>query len=383
MLKKITAILACIILTTSLTACKNDENSSNADNSQNTDITPENKQKIGFMYSGGANENIANQKTDEIRKSLNSDYVETVYIENVSAGQIDKAVKTLVDDGCTVVVSTSNKLAKVLAETVPKHPDVKFLNMNGSKSTGNMTSFKTKIYQASYIAGVSAAYNTKSEKFAVVIESNMYNSIPMINAFALGAQLILENSETRVYYANTEEQSKKAVDAAIKDGCDVILTYQNTEFAYNYAKGKNVWLIGGEVTSESLSETKNLFSFSTDWSKYITDTINEIVNDEWEPELYHGGLNQENIKIGKISDKASENTVGIVQQIENYVRTGQAPIFKGEVKNSTGTIVIFKDIILKPEEIDLIEWAAQGVVGAGNFTEITTDEKPSTFEIKR
>lgn len=383
MLKKITAILACIILTASLTACKNDDNSSSIDNSQGSDALPENKQKIGFMFSGEAGGNTTNKQIDEVRKSLNSDFVETVYIENVSASQINKAVKTLVDDGCTIVVSTSNNLSKVLLETTPLHPDVKFLNMNGIKSTENMTSFKTKIYQASYIAGVAAAYNTKSEKFAVVIESNMYNSIPMINSFALGSQLILENSEIRVYYANTEEQSKKAVDAAIKDGCDVILTYQNTEYAYNYAKSKNIWLIGGEVSDESLSKTKNLISFSTDWSKFLEDQVKQIIDDTWKSELYFGGLNQDNIKIGSISDSASENTKGVVEQIENYVRTGQAPIFKGEVKNSTGTIVIFKDIVLKPEEIDTIEWVVQGVVGGGNFTEISTDQKPSTFEIKR
>ena len=379
MLKKITAILTCVILSLSLTACNKGENSNESNSSGES--SPK-KEKVGFMYSGTVENTVLNKNLENIRKTLNSDNVETVYIENVSASQIDKAVKTLVDAECTTIASTSNKFSKVLYDSAAKYPDIKFINLGGIKSSTNISSYKSKGYQATYIAGVASAYNTKSKKFAVIIESNMPGSLPIINAYALGSQLILPNSQIRVYYANTLEESKKAVDAAISDGCDVLLTYQSNEYAYNYAKTKNVWLVAGEVSTESINKDKTLLSFNSDWSTYYQNQIKSLQENQWKSEIYFGGLNQNNVVIGNISPKASKNTVGVIEQIEQFVRTGQAPIFKGEVKDNVGTIVIFKDITLKPEEIELIEWVSQGVVGAGNFTEINTEEKATSFEIK-
>ena len=382
MLKKFCTVILTILLTISLTSCKNDEDTSSQTSEVNDGDNQITNQKIGFIYNNGVDENIINTQIEEIRKSLNNDNVQTVYIENVSAGQLEKAIKTLEEDGCTSIVSTSSKFSKILNEVAPKYPKIKFLNMGGTKTSDNISAFKPKNYQAAYIAGVAAAYNTKSEKFAIITEPHMYNSLADINAFALGTQLILENGQTRVYYATSKEESQKAVDAAINDGCDIIFAYQNTENAYNYAKTKNIKLIGGEISDQSIDKNKTIISFKTNWSEYFKAQADKLVHNQWTAQNYYGSINLSNVIISDVYENSADKTKDIVEKIKSYVLNGQAPIFQGEIKDNNDTIAVFKDVVLTESQIESISWVAKGVIGAGNFTEINSTDIQTDFEIK-
>lgn len=394
-LKKLSALLALCLMLGCLSGCDGGESSSGgtAESSETgeTGETGESGEgqdeivKVGYIFKGDCS--VESCSTDAcVQRVEASKYsnVETYYIDNVNISDFSTAVQKLMEAGCTYIVSANPRFTNVLTDVAGKNMNVNFISFGARIRTVNVYAYTAQMYEASYIAGMAAAFNSETEKIGIVVDPDLVYNIPVINAAALGTQLVYQNAELITALAAKENEIHKAVDALAAKGCDVIISYTESAETVAYCESKGIKVIGNKDYSETADQYDNLLMyFYTDQDSFYLAQFKQMDMDTWEPDEYVGTLANSVINISPAQDCAKKDTQAIVDALIPKVACGDAYIFSGELKNTAGNIALQMGSSLEPAEIYTMDWYVLGVNNElGTFIEPTLDLEINDFEIQ-
>lgn len=385
-LKILAAMLAlCTVMTA--TGCNDDKESSDSGTAEATsEVSTEEAEplaKVGYIYHGDVDDNgfTAEINGQRLKASQHSD-IESVYIENVTISDFETAVKTLVEYGCTHVVACHPVYTNILTTTAGKYMNVDFIGYGSRIPTVNIFAYNEQPYQAAYVAGMAAAYNSDTEKIGIVVDPDMLYSTPIVNAAALGMQLVYTNAEMMVCYATHDNEVEKAVNSLYNAGCDVIICYTETAHTADYCEEKGIDFIGCMNYTETAKDYSNmLMYFYSQRDSFFLSQFKQLTLDTWEPSEFTGTLANGVINVSQALPAAKAGTQDILNALIPKVSTEQAYIFTGELKNNSGNIMIMQSDIMEPSEIYTMEWYVQGVVFHDNFREPEYELDTNEFEI--
>jgi len=235
------------------------------------------------------------------------------------------------------------------------------------------------------VCGIAAAHNTESNVIGVVADLGEYNVYGVVNGFVLGAaELWGAHTDVRVNWAwsNSHSEIEAAVDDLIAQGCDVIMSYMESDYAVKYCKNKNVKVVANCYNMPELAPDNYISGFFFNFSTFLVDEIRSIVNDNYNPRVYSGDIAAGMARLVNFGLNVKEGTEKICQTLYDYIKAGKARVFTGEIKNTDGVVMIEKGQSIAFDNIKKINWLVQGVRKTGDFTEINENPVGSTYEIK-
>lgn len=345
--------------------------------------------KVGFIYSGPVEGSTTNLMFEaaraQVKKSLG---LESCYIENVLVADFPEAVNTLRDDGCNIIVSCSPRFANSVDREAKTLNGTTYLSFGGSGTSSNTTSFGGELYQTAAVCGMAAAYNLDplSNKIGIVADPGEYNVYGVLDAFCLGAaEITLAQTDVRVNWAwsNSNSEIEAAVDDLIDQGCDVIMSYMESDYPVRYAAGRGVKLIANAANMPELAPDDYLTGYHFNFSTHVVDKIRSVINGNFNPTVYRGDIAAGMIRLVNYSPNCKSGTETICTKYYDYIKSGSAKIFTGEIKNANGVVTVEKGQSLDASHIFQVNWLVQSVRKTNSFTEIIEDPQSSDFVIHR
>lgn len=386
-LKKISSVLAVGMLITCLAGCGGDTSSADEGTTETGEVETaevEETVKIGYIFKGDCDKDglVAQMNADRLAACAYTD-VQTCYIENVSTADFPEAVRKLVAAGCTYIVSTSSRYVNVLNDVAGKNMDLNFVSYGAKTRTVNVAAYTDHIYEGAYVAGMAAAYNSESEKIGIVVDPELLYNTPVINAAALGTQLVYADAQLITAFASADHEIRSAVDALSAKGCDVIISYTESKETVKYCDSKNIKVIGNvDFGAEAENYDDLMFSYYVDHNSYYLAQFKQMDLDTWEPLERVGNLANGGVNISAVRDSAKEGTQDIIDALVPKLSSGEADIFKGELKNTDGNVMLQLTKVMEPNEIYGMTWYVLGVdTSAGVFVEQKDELEINPFDI--
>ncbi|MBP3921424.1 MAG: BMP family ABC transporter substrate-binding protein [Ruminiclostridium sp.] len=377
---RLIAISLAMIFT--LCACSGDGGTPSGENSSLPYEKTEGEAKVGYIYDRPVAADNFTYMFEKSRKDLETALeVETCYVDNITVSAFEDAVKALKNEGCNIIISASNGFANAAYSVAKKDKDIYVLSYGGTASLSNLTCFQPKMYQPAFIGGTVAAYNSNSHRIGIVCDDIMYQSYAVMAAFVFGVQEIYKADETdvRIVYANTNEETEAGVNKLVSENCDVIFFYQPSDYGMFYCDSLGVKSIGFTSDVEYSAKNKGLMGYYLNWATFITDTVRTCMYDNYEPEVYVGGFKEAFVKITDYTSKCKDETDTIADTLYEYVRNGSAKIFVGEIRDNDNRARVGNNKVLTHKEILEVDYLVYGVLGAENL--IKPVEKPPVSDM--
>lgn len=306
--------------------------------------------KIGVLYIGSSSETSGYTYAHEIgiqgmANNIGLDDTQIVRKENVSDSDekaVKEALQDCVDKNCNVIFATSWGYMKQTEKFAKKYPDIYFAHATGYLSNGkNFTNYFGRIYQARYLSGIVAGLKTKTNRIGYVSAMGTDNSecTGGVDAFAIGVESV--NKKAKIYVAVTNswyspDYEKKASDALIKAGCDVLAQHCDTTAPQEASENNGTWAIGYNSDMSKETPKATLTSVIWNWSAYYTSYISSIVNASYSGENYYGGMKENLVSLTELSSLCDDQTAEKVKEAKEKIISGDFGVFDGVLKTNTG-----------------------------------------------
>lgn len=136
-----------------------------------------------------------------VTQELFKDWLETTYVESVSADKIGDTIDTLVQQGYHVIFTTSFEFMDPTLAKANEYKNVMFWHCSGYKRAPNMGTYFADLYQVYYLNGLIAGALTKTGNIGYVAAYTIPEVVRHINAFAIGAKEVGEQlgKDIKVY----------------------------------------------------------------------------------------------------------------------------------------------------------------------------------------
>lgn len=382
-LKRIAVLLA-LCMTIGLTGCSKEGDESSSDSSGETSEVTEAPRKVGYIFHDSADRNgFSGQMSLQRVMASNRCSMDTCYIDNVSITDFEKAVKALVSEGCTEIVSGSAVFTNMLDSLANKYMNINFISYGSTSSPANVSCYTETPYQGAYVAGMAAAFNSDAQKIGFIGDTDLLYTTASINAAALGMQLVFKEATLYSATATRDSEIEDAIDELLKQGCDVIICYTESPHSVEYCEEKGVRYIGSlDYSGEEDNYPNMLMYFCSRRYSYFLAQFKQMQLDTWQTEVYTGTMSNGTIDVSKALSAAKPGTQQIRDALVPKLTSGDALVFSGELKDTTNSVRYMQSDTMSDAQIMMMDWYVLGVEHLGSFRQLQTDLPPNDFQVK-
>lgn len=313
-----------------------------------TGISKENI-KVGVLYITDPGEGSGYSYTHDLgilgmqnNLGLSSDQIVRKIVDDGDEAATRTAIEECIDEGCSVIFTTSWGYMEVTAQMAEEYPNIYFSHGTGYMSNGsNFNNYFGRIYQARYLSGIVAGMNTDSNKIGYVAAQDSSNSEVTggIDAFAIGVAEVNPDAQIYVVVTNSwyDPQAEEAASKKLLEmGCDVMSQHCDTPYPQTLAQEYGVYGIG--YNSDMSKETPDscLCSVIWNWSAYYTSAVQSVINGSWSGNNYYGGMNEGLVQITGLASFCVEGTQEKVDEAKASILDGSNNVFDGVLETNTG-----------------------------------------------
>ena len=333
---------------------------------KNVKITRENI-KVGFVYNGLITDEGYTQCQDAGRRALVKSGIPTMYVENISDGNLTaySFIEDLIAEGCNVIYACSYGFMDSIVLASQQHPDVIFGHCSGIMQSENLSNYFGKMYQARYLSGIVAGLKTRKNRIGYVAAYKIPECIRGINAFTLGVQSVNPDAVVEVQWTNTwydPKVEKEGADKVLAKGCDVIAQHQDTPAVQLAAQKVGAFCIGYNFIPKKVAAPKSFLTAPVfNWDVFIVDDIKRILDGTWESRSYWEGLDTGIVDLAELTELCAPGTEEKVREAKNKIINGELFIFEGELYDADGNLRVPANERMTDDEIKNMTWFVRGV----------------------
>lgn len=326
---------------------------------------------IGFLFIGPITDGGYNQAQYEGTRAVEDyfgDRVKILYAENVAEEKQD--VKTnainMIDNGASIIISTSFGHMDGTDELASEYPDVTFLHFSGFKMNDtNFGNYFGAMEEARYLSGIVAGMTTKTNKLGYVAAYPYTEVIIGINSFFLGAKSVNPDVTMNVVYINSWGDAaleQAAAESLLAQGCDVLTQHADTSAAQTAAEKEGCYAVGYNMDNSAVAPGSFLTAPIWHHEAYLIPVIEKIIAGEYVPESYYGTMADGYIGLAPLTDLVSAEAKAKVAEVEAQIIAGDYPIFVGPLKDNMGNEIVPEgEAITSREDIWKMEWILEGI----------------------
>ena len=332
---------------------------------------------VGFIYVGPRDDYGYNQAHADgaaaVRKMRGVKVMEEERVPETS--DVQKTMQSMIElDGAKVVFPTSFGYfdPHVLA-MAKKYPDITFLHCGGlwneKVHPANVGSYFGYIDECQYLSGIIAGHTSKSKKLGFVAAKPIPQVRRNINAFALGARSVDPAITCMVIFTGDWSQPVKEAEATnslIDQGVDVITCHVDSpKVVIESAERRGIYSCGYHTSQASLAPKGYLTGAEWNWEKVYTDYMKAYLAGKKLPNLLRGGLKEGIVKTSAYGAPVSDAAKKAADAVKAQLMDGTFVIFKGELKDNNGKVVIpgGKSLVQTAIELESMDYLVEGVVG--------------------
>lgn len=279
--------------------------------------------KIGIIYVGDVSTGYTNnfvKGQNAIEKTYDT-RVQIISKFNVAEDQVEAPLKELVDDGCTLIFTTSYGYGEKTKEYAQKYPHIQFCqatcdNANEEPVLSNYHTFMGRVHEGKYISGVVAGMKlkemidqgkiTKDQAKAGYVGAYPYAEvISGYTAFLLGIRSVVPETTMIVRYTNTWDNyhaEKTCAEQLIQDGCIIISQHSDTSgpaAACEETKlHKNVYYVSYNESMSDIAPTTYLCGCKINWNHYMLKATEAVLNEKPIENYISGTINGQDAGAG-------------------------------------------------------------------------------------
>ena len=238
----------------------------------------------------------------------------------------------------------------------------------------NVGFYFSELAEPAYLAGIVAAYASKTGKLGYVVPKAIPVVLRELNSFALGARsvnpaIVIQTVFTGDWSLPVKEA--EATNTLIDQNADVITSrVDSLKAVITTAEGRGVFSIGYHINQASLAPKGYLTGVEWNWGKIYT-TYAEMLRagktlmDKGIPPVIAGGLKDDFCKLSPYGSAVSQEAKKAVETARAKLLDGSLVIFKGELKDNKGKVVIpaGTQYTLQDPQLQSMNWLVEGVVG--------------------
>jgi simple sugar transport system substrate-binding protein len=332
---------------------------------------------IGFIYVGPKSDYGYNQAHAQgaavIAKLPGVKIREEEMVPETSA--VQKTMESMINlDGATVLFPTSfGYFDPHILKEAAKYKNVTFLHCGGLYQEGkhptNVGSYFGYIDEAQYVAGIVAGLSTKTNKLGFIAAKPIPQVLRNINSYTLGARSVNPKATTNVIFTGDWSMPVKEAEAAnslIDQGADVLTMHVDSpKVIVETAERRGVMVTGYHVDQAALAPKGYLTGAEWNWGKVYTEYVNWIQAGKPWPHLLRGGLKEGFVKVSPYGKGVSAVAKKKADAAKAKFMEGKMVVYKGPLKDNTGTVVIAAGVEQKQTDIALekMDYLVEGVVG--------------------
>lgn len=337
---------------------------------------------MGFIYVGPKDDYGYNQAHAEGKAGVAKlDWVKTVEEANVpETTAVEETMRNMIEqDGATVLFPTSfGYFDPHILKLARDYPEVQFFHCGGRYEEGkhpkNVGSYFGYIDEAQYVAGIVAAHTSKSGKLGFIAAKPIPQVLRNINSYTLGARSVNPKVTTQVIFTGDWSLPVKEAEAAnsmADQGIDVLTCHVDSpKVIMETAEKRQIFCTGYHANQASLAPTGYLTGAEWDWAAVYTQYAQMIRDGKTLmnggiPHLVRGGLKEGFWKISAYGPKVTAAAKKDADAAKAKFQDGSMAIYKGELKDNTGKVVIAagKTYTQTDPELEKMNWLTDGVVG--------------------
>lgn len=338
---------------------------------------------FGFIYVGpkddfGWNQAHALGAASITKKFPNIKLVEEASVPETTA--VAESMRSMIDiDGAKVLFPTSfGYFDPHIIAMAKEFPDVQFFHAGGLYQEGvhpkNVGSYYGYIDEAQYISGIVAALTSKSGKLGFVAAKPIPTVLRNVNSYTLGARSVRPEATTQVIFTgNWAEPIKEAeaVNSMADQGIEAITCHVDSpKVVMETAEKRGLFCTGYHADQSSLAPKGYLTGAEWDWTSFYGRLTQEIMSGKTLaagaiPHMQRGGLKEGFCKISAYGPAVSTETKQKADAVLAQFMDGSMVIYKGEIKDNQGNVVISATQQLKQQdpELEKMNYLVEGVIG--------------------
>jgi basic membrane protein A len=337
--------------------------------------------EIGFIYVGPKDDYGYNQSHAEGKATV--DKLSGVKIvEEASVPETTAAEETMMNmikqDGATILFPTSYgyfnphslKIAREFPEVQLFHPNQPYKN----EYPKNVGSYFSNLVEPAYLAGIVAALTSKTGKLGFIIPKPIPVVLQEVNSFALGAQSVKPNIVVQAIMTGDWSLPVKEAEAAnslLDQGADVLSgRVDNMKVIITTAEKRGAFSSGYHINQASLAPKGYLTGVEWNWGKIYSTYVDMVkagktLMNGGIPHVVAGGLKEDFCKLSPFGVAVSAEAQKAVETAKAKLLDGSLAIFKGELKDNKGNVVIpsGKTYSLQDPQLQKMDWLVEGILG--------------------
>ncbi|MBD2077489.1 BMP family ABC transporter substrate-binding protein [Phormidium sp. FACHB-592] len=343
--------------------------------------TAEKPLTIGFIYVGAKDDYGYNQSHAEGKAAVAQlSGVQTV--EEASVPETKEVAETMrnmiKDNGATVLFPTSYGYFNPHSLQIAREfPEVQLFHPNQPYKDGypkNVGSFFSELAEPAYLAGIIAAYASKTGKLGFVVPKPIPVVLREVNSFTLGARSVKPSIVVQAIFTGDWSLPVKEAEAAnslIDQNADVITgRVDNLKVIITTAEKRGVFSSGYHINQASLAPKGYLTGVEWNWGKIYAQYAELIragktLMNGGIPPIVAGGLKEDFCRLSPYGAAVSSEAQKAAEAARAKLLDGSLAIFKGELKDNKGNVVIPSGIsyTLQDPKLQSMNWLVEGVRG--------------------
>ncbi len=294
------------------------------------------------------------------------------YVTGGNPEEGSEVIKKAIEEGYTIIFTTSPKLLNASVKAALKYPSVRILNCSLNSSFGHLRTYYGRMYEAKYLTGILAGILSQEPSIGYVADYPIYGSTASINAFGLGVKAV--NPEATIYLEwscikeNPIEEYFDARHVSYVSGQDLLTPVRGSRQFGLYD------VRGGKITNVAMPVCH--------WGKFYERIVGSILNGVWKKGLaqsrdksinYFWGLSSGMIDV--ICSKHVPAATGyLLEQIKQSISSGHFHPFSCEIRSQDGTLQNADGMTMPPEQIGSMDWLLDNIHGSFPSISSMTEE---------
>ena len=331
-MKKLLAMVLCLVMVFSFAACGNKGGKGDAEGSA---VTKENI-KVGFIFLHDENSTYDKNFMDaanEAKKALGLSDEQIVFKTNIPEGnECYEAAADLADQGCNIVFADSFGHEPYMLKAAKEFPNVQFCHATGTtahtEKVKNFHNAFASIYEGRYLAGIAAGmklnemiakgdFTADQAKIGYVGAYTYAEVMSGYTSFFLGARSVCPSATMEVQFTGSwydEALEKEAATKLISNGCKLISQHADSMGAPTACE--NAGIPNVSYNGSTLSACPNTFIVSSriDWAPYYEFAINSVIDGTEIPYDWCKGIDEGSVLLTDVNEKVA--AVGTKEAIE-------------------------------------------------------------------
>ncbi len=303
--------------------------------------------------------------------------VETCVYDDVTDGNIGDVLEQAVEDGNTILFTTSPIFLSASIKTAADHPEVKILNCSLNQVHRYIRTYYARMFEAKLLNGVLAGILTDTNLIGYIADYPILSVPAAIDAFALGVKMV--NPEARILLEWSTSQENYGVN----------LTEKLYQMGATYISHLDLIIPRHATREYGLYHVKdghpvNLALPVLDWGKFYERIIRNVRYGTWQAESrmesnkavsYFWGMSSGVVDV-VWADSIPPQTRTLLESLKRSVMRYEFNPFKGELQTQDG-VIRTDPKGLTTQEIIGIDWLADNVIGyIPSVDDLTPDTKP-------